>query len=389
MRITIDDEALAWRDRAAKFAREELIPHEVEAELHEGKLPPDVKSRHRRLAIELGFSAMDVPAARGGREARVIDQVVVWEQLGRVTNALCWCFSEAQRWMFEACSEEQLERFILPLMAGRRKECYAITESSSGSDPESIETSARRCPGGYRISGEKWYVTSANHADYFILQARLADGPHAGSHSLFFIDKDQPGIELVRTPLFSHTFSDHHPIYRFNDVAVPEHQRLGSEGNGMQYAHSWFRRERLMIAARSCGAAARLIEEATAFASTRMIGGEALAEKQLIQAMLADSVTELWAARLITYEAARAHDRGDRLNSLHAQCSIAKLYASEAANRIADRALQIFGGRGYMREHAAERFFRELRVDRIWEGTSEIQRLIIARALLKRGLDGI
>jgi alkylation response protein AidB-like acyl-CoA dehydrogenase len=389
MRITLDDEALAWRDRAAKFAREELIPYEVEAELHEGKLPPDVKSRHKRLAIELGFSAMDVPAARGGREARVIDQVVIWEQLGRVTNALCWCFSEAQRWMFEACSEEQLERFILPLMAGRRKECYAITESGPGSDPESIETSARRCPEGYRISGEKWYVTSANHADYFILQARLADGPHAGSHSLFFIDKDQPGIELVRTPLFSHTFSDHHPIYRFNDVVVPERQRLGSEGNGMQYAHSWFRRERLMIAARSCGAAARLIEEATAFASTRMIGGEALAEKQMIQAMLADSVTELWAARLMTYEAARAHDRGDKLNSLHAQCSIAKLYASEAANRIADRALQIFGGRGYMREHAAERFFRELRVDRIWEGTSEIQRLIIARALLKRGLDGM
>ncbi|MSQ91599.1 MAG: acyl-CoA dehydrogenase [Gammaproteobacteria bacterium] len=389
MRITLDDEALAWRDRAAQFAREELIPHEVEAELHEGKLPPDVKSRHRRLAIELGFSAMDVPAARGGREARVIDQVAVWEQLGRVTNALCWCFSEAQRWMFEACSEEQIERFILPLMAGRRKECYAITESGPGSDPESIETSANRCPEGYRISGEKWYVTSANHADYFILQAKLADGPHAGSHSLFFIDKDQPGIELVRTPLFSHTFSDHHPIYRFNDVVVPENQRLGSEGNGMGYAHSWFRRERLMIAARSCGAAARLIEEATAFASTRMVGGEALAEKQMIQAMLADSVTELWAARLITYEAARAHDRGDKLNSLHAQCSIAKLYASEAANRIADRALQIFGGRGYMREHAAERFFRELRVDRIWEGTSEIQRLIIARALLKRGLDGM
>jgi acyl-CoA dehydrogenase len=144
-----------------------------------------------------------------------------------------------------------------------------------------------------------------------------------------------------------------------------------------------------MIAARSCGAAGRLIEEATEFASTRMIGGEPLAERQMIQAMLADSVTELWAARLITYEAAQAHDRGEDLKSLHARCSIAKLYASEAANRIADRALQIFGGRGYMRENSAERFFRELRVDRIWEGSSEIQRLIIARALIKRGLDGI
>ena len=137
------------------------------------------------------------------------------------------------------------------------------------------------------------------------------------------------------------------------------------------------------------GAAGRLIEEASEFASTRMIGGEPLAERQMIQSMLADSVTELWAARLITYEAAQAHDRGEDLKSLHARCSIAKLYASEAANRIADRALQIFGGRGYMRENSAERFFRELRVDRIWEGSSEIQRLIIARALIKRGLDGI
>ena len=123
--------------------------------------------------------------------------------------------------------------------------------------------------------------------------------------------------------------------------------------------------------------------------ASRDIGGEPLADRQMIQAMLADSVTELWAARLITYEAAAAHDRGDDLKSLHARCSIAKLYASEAANRIADRAVQIFGGRGYMRENVAERFYRELRVDRIWEGTSEIQRLIIARALLKRGLEGM
>ena len=388
MRIQLDDKARAWRDRAERFAREELIPWEVEAELHEGRLPPEVEKRHKKLAIELGFSAMDVPKARGGQEARIVDQVAVWEQLGRVTNALCWCFSEAHRWMFEACSEAQIERYVLPLMTGARKECYAITESGSGSDV-SVETTARQAKGGYSINGEKWYVTSANHADYFILQARLADGPHAGSDSLFFIDKDTAGIELLRTPLFSHTFSAHHPTYRFADVFVPADQRLGSEGDGMRFSHAWFRRERLMIAARCCGAAARLIEEATAFASTRMIDGEPLAEKQMVQAMLADSVTELWAARLITFEAAEAHDRGDDLRSLHARCSIAKLYTSEMANRVVDRMLQILGGRGYMRENAAERFFRELRVDRIWEGTSEIQRLIIARALLKRGLEGM
>ena len=190
-----------------KFATEELIPWEVEAELHEGRLPPEVKARHKKLAIELGFSAMDVPTAHGGRDARVVDQVAVWEQLGRVTNALCWCFSEPQGWMFEACTEEQLQRYVLPLMSGKRKECYAITESGSGSDVDSRDHRAARRRAATAIDGEKWYVTSANHADYFILQARLADGPHAGSHSLFFIDKDTAGIELVRSPLFSHTFS--------------------------------------------------------------------------------------------------------------------------------------------------------------------------------------
>jgi acyl-CoA dehydrogenase len=388
MRLALDEQATAWRDKAFRFATEELIPHEVEAELHAGRLPAEVEKRHKKLAVELGFSAMDVPKAHGGLGLRIVDQVAVWEQLGRVTNALCWCFSEAQGWMFEACSEEQIQRFILPLMSGAQKECYAITESGSGSDV-AVETIARRVPGGYAISGEKWYVTSANHADYFILQARLADGAHAGSDSLFFIDQDTAGIEVLRSPLFSHTFSAHHPTYRFHEVAVREANRLGPEGDGMRFSHAWFRRERLMIAARCCGAAARLVEEATAYASTRVIGGEPLAEKQMVQAMLADSVTELWAARLVTFEAAEAHDRGDDLKSLHARCSVAKLYASEMANRVADRALQIFGGRGYMRENCAERFFRELRVDRIWEGASEVQRLIIARALLKRGLEAM
>jgi alkylation response protein AidB-like acyl-CoA dehydrogenase len=380
---------MQWQAKARQFAEAELMPWEVQTELNGGMLAAEVRAAHKRRALKLGFSAMDVPATHGGLAARSVDQVAVWEQLGRVTNGLCWCFSEPHEWMFEACTEDQLQRYILPLMTGARKECYAITESEPGSDVESIRTTAERCAGGYRLNGEKWYVTSANYADYFIVQARLTDGPHAGAHSLFFVDKTEPGIELVRTPQFSHNYGDHHPTYRFVDVTVPEANRIGGENDGMRYAHSWFRRERLMIAARCCGAAARLIEEATEFVKTRNVGGESLAAQQFIQGMLADSVVELWAARLITYEAAAAHDRGEDVKSLHVRCSIAKLHASEAANRIADRAVQIFGGRGYMRENVAERFYRELRVDRIWEGTSEIQRLIIARALVKRGLEGL
>ncbi len=386
MRINLDDTANRWQATARKFAEEELIPCEIEAELNEGKLRADTVTRHKRMAIELGFSSMDVPKAHGGLAARTVDQVAVWEQLGRVTNALCWCFPEPHQWMFEACNNDQLRRYILPMKDGLRKECYAITESGSGSDV-TIESTASRDVDGYRLNGEKWYVTSANRADFLFVQARLVDGPATGSDAMFFVDKDSPGIETVCTPLFSHTFDHHHPTLRFTNVLVPLANRIGEEGDGMGFSHSWFRRERLMIAARSCGAAARLIEEATEFAKSRVVAGGPLIEKQFVQGMLADCVTELWAARLITFEAAEAHDRGEDIKSLHARCSIAKLYASEAAGRIADRAVQIFGGRGYMRENCAERFSRELRVDRIWEGTSEIQRLIIARALAKRGLD--
>jgi alkylation response protein AidB-like acyl-CoA dehydrogenase len=269
-------------------------------------------------------------------------------------------------------------------MKGERQECYAITEAEPGS-LEVINSTATHCDGGYRVNGEKWYVTSANFADYFFLQARLDNGEHA----LFFVDMDSPGVEMIKSPLFSHTFAAHHPTYRFHDVFVPEENRIGGESDGMQYTRSWFRHERMMIAARCCGAAARLIEEATEFARNRQVDGSALSDKQAIQFMLADSTTELWAARLMVFEAAAAHDRGEDLKSLHARCSMVKLYASEMANRVADRAVQIFGGRGYMRENSAERFYRELRVDRIWEGTSEIQRLIIANCLLKRGLAGM
>jgi acyl-CoA dehydrogenase len=388
VKLKLDSTAAAWAAKARRFAEEELIPCEVEAEMNGGRLPEDISKQHKKMAIELGFSSMDVPRAYGGLELRNVDQVAVWEQLGRVTNALCWCFSEPHQWMFDACSEDQLQRYVLPLMRGERKECYAITEAESGSDVV-IETTAERSAGGYRINGEKWFVTTYNLADFLFVQAKLVDGPHAGEDAMFLVDKDTPGIEEIRAPLFSHTFNHHHAELSLRDVEVPVENLIGEEGGGMAYTHSWFRRERLMIAARDCGAAARLIEEATAWAKRREVSGEKLVDKQMVQAMLADSVTDWWAARLITFEAAEAHDRGEDLKSLHARCSIAKLYASEAAYRIADRAVQIFGGRGYMRENCAERFSREIRVDRIWEGASEVQRLVIARALAKRGLEGM
>ena len=384
MKIELSKGALSWQAKAREYADKYLQPHEVEAELNEGVLPDEITARNKARAIELGLSAIDVPKAYGGLELSMEEQVAIWEQLGRVTNALSWCFSEPQSWMFEACSEEQIENYILPMMRGEKKDCYAITEAGPGSDVSGLDATAEKSGDDYILNGEKWYVTSANFANFFWFQARVTD---EDEDALFLVDQGTEGIEITATPKFSHTYAAHHPNYRFTNVRVSASQRVGKRGDGMAYTHSWFRHERLMIGARSCGAAARLIEEAQAFASERMIDNAPLTEKQIIQFMLADSVTELWASRLMTYAAARADDNGEDVKALHNRCAMVKLYVSEMANRVADRAVQIFGGRGYMRENVAERFFRELRVDRIWEGTSEIQRLIIARALLKRGLD--
>lgn len=384
MKIELSDSALKWQTKAREYADEYLQPHEVEAELNGGVLPEEITKRNKSRAIELGFSSIDVPKDWGGLALPLVEQVAIWEQLGRVTNALSWCFSEPQEWMFDACTRDQIEKYVLPMMRGELKDCYAITEAGPGSDVAALDATATKDGDNYILDGEKWYVTSANLADFFWFQARL---PDEDDDALFFVDQGVDGIEMTANPLFSHTYAAHHPTYQFTNVSVPAAQRVGQPGDGMAYTHSWFRHERLMIGARSCGAAARLIEDATAFAKQRIVDGEPLSEKQAIQFMLADCATELWAARLMTFEAAAASDRGEDLKALHNRCSMVKLFVSEMANRVADRTLQIFGGRGYMRENVAERFFRELRVDRIWEGTSEIQRLIVARNLLKRGLD--
>ena len=386
MEIKLNDQAKKWQKIARGYADKYLQPHEIEAELNNGELSKELTLRNKKKAIELGFTAIDVPQSYGGLGLSMVEQVAIWEQLGRVTNALSWCFPEAQSWMFDACSDEQIQEYILPLMEGKRKDCYAITESGSGSDVANLESTAKKTTDGYVLNGEKWYVTSANLADYFWFQAYI---PEEDEDALFLVDKNTEGIEMIASPLFSHTYAAHHPTYKFENVIVNNNQRVGKPGDGMSFTHSWFRHERLMIGARSCGAAARLIEEAKQFAEERIVDGKPLIEKQIIQFMLAESATELWASRLMTFEAAKADDDQMDVKVLHNRCSMVKLYVSEAANRIADRALQIFGGRGYMRENVAERFFRELRCDRIWEGTSEIQKLIIARALQKRGLDGM
>jgi alkylation response protein AidB-like acyl-CoA dehydrogenase len=289
-------------------------------------------------------------------------------------------------WWPEVANDLQRERWLLPTVRGEMQECYAITEEGAGTDVAAIRATARRDGEEYVLDGEKWHVTSFNEAAYVFFQAVLTEGPHAGSQALFVVELPSPGVRVVRVPSYSHTIGHEHPIVAFEGVRVPASHLVGSEADGMTFVYDWFRFERLMVAARCLGAAERLVDEATAFAKARTVQGRPLIERQLVAAMLADSATELFAARSMTYETARSVDEGMDTKLLHGRCSMVKLYASEMAGRVADRAVQIFGGRGYMRENVAERFSRELRVERIWEGASEVQRLIVADQLGKRGL---
>jgi acyl-CoA dehydrogenase len=369
---------------AGAFA-DELIAFEVAAELNGGSLPADVATAHAARARELGLCATNMPAELGGGGRTTLQQVLVQEQMGRVTNALGWVATTPPGWLPAVATPGQMERYVLPAIRGEREECYAITEEGAGSDVGAIQATARREGDSYLLNGVKWHVTSYNTADFAFFQARLTGGEHEGEHAMFLVDLPSPGVTVVRTPAYSHTISHEHPVVAFRDVVVPAANLVGAEGDGMSFAHEWFRFERLMVAARCLGAAERLTSEMTAFARERRADGRSIWEFGLVGGMLADSLTELFAARSLTYETARAIDRGADVKTAHAQCSMAKLYCSEMAGRVADRAVQVFGGRGYMRENVAERFYRELRVERIWEGTSEIQRAIIARQLIKRG----
>jgi len=370
--------------RARAFA-DELIPFEDEAERSGAQLPADLTAAHAKRARELGLHSTNMPKELGGGGCTALQQVLVQEQMGRVTNALGWVAATPPSWLPGVATADQIERYVRPAINGEREECYAITEESAGSDVDAIEATARRAGEGYLLNGVKWHVTSFNTADYAFFQARLAGGPHDGEHAMFLVDLPSPGVRVVRTPAYTHTISHHHPIVAFEDVRVPAANLVGAEGDGMAFAYEWFRFERLMVAARCVGAAERLTAEMTAFATARRAGGQPISEYGLVAGMLADSLTELFMARAGTYETARGIDAGTEVKVSHAQCSMAKLYASEMAGRVADRAVQVFGGRGYMRENVAERFFRELRVERIWEGTSEVQRMIIARQMAKRG----
>ena len=383
MDFTYTPEQLELQARARALA-EEIMVHEEACEAA-GGLPDDVQRevaervRHHRL------NAINMPVEWGGQGLSVLDQVIVQEQLGRLTNALwdmVWRPANALR----ACDDAQRERYLLPGIRGERRDCVAVTEADAGSDPSAVKTTAERIDGGYRLNGEKWFVTVGDVADHLIVLAMVLP---ERAPTLFLVDKDTPGVAVLRTPSDLHTFGVEHPEFGFEDVVLGEDAVLGEVGEGYELTRDWFVEERLMIAARATGAAERALRTATDWAAGREQFGQPIIEFQLVQGLIADSVVDISTNRALVHQVAWEADQGLSRKALHAKAAVVKLSAAEAAGRVIDRAVQILGGRGYMRENPCERLYRDIRVDRIWEGTSEIQRLIIGNEVAKRGLDGV
>ena len=378
--LRLDAEAGEWQVRARRFVEEELYPAEQRI-AERGSIDADEVLELRLRARAEGFSHYNLPQELGCADLPLLAQVAIEEQAGRATNGLGFVVADrGPRELVELATDDQLERWLRPVLRRETVEAWAVTEPGAGSDVGGIAATATRDGDDWLLDGEKWFVTGGDHAGLFVVLARVAEDKQA----LFLVSRDAPGLEIVRRPHFMHDpYIDGHVELRLSGCRVPDRDRLPSGDDG---ARRWFTIERLMIAARCCGAATRLLELATEWAKEREAFGSPIAEYQGVSFPLADSVTELLAARLLTYHAAHELDANPSPSVAHGKVAMAKLYASEAANRIADRVLQVFGGRGYMTEHPVERHFRELRVDRIWEGTSEIQRVIIARGLFKRGV---
>ena len=365
--------------KVRQFLEDEVYPLELRI-AQRGSIDVAEVDVMRKKARAAGFAMLNMPPDRGGIGLSMVGQVALEEESGKATNGLGFAVVDrGPRELLEITTPDQAKRYVAPIVRGEYREAWALTEPGAGSDLAGLQATATRAGDDWLLNGEKWFVTSEGSPGVYIVAAM-----HEGEQLLFLVDPDSPGLEIVRTPSFLHDpYLDHHPEIVFTDCRVPEANRIPATGDAG--AKEWILVERLFIAARCCGAAERLLDLATDWAKEREQFGAPIAEYQGISFPLADSLTELLAARLLTYHAAHAFDTLADRKIVHGKVSMAKLFASEMAGRVADRALQAFGGRGYMLENPTARFYRELRVDRIWEGTSEIQRLVIARGLLKRG----
>src|SRR3954469_22288035 len=282
MRLSQEDRAL--RDRARAFTERELIPLEQECEDNDG-LTPESWEKAKRATLDEGFNAINHAREDGGQGFSLFQQMLVEEQWGRATGAL-WDVPWRPAIPLREATPQQKETYLRPACRGERRDAYAITEENAGSDPTMVETTAVRDRDRWLLNGEKWHVTSGDVADFFLVHAHV-DGDPAKA-TIFLVDKDMPGVRLVRTPKYTHTFVFQHPIFAFDDVPVADDRVLGEVGAGSDLTKDWFVEERLMIGARTVGAAQRCLDESLAFATERRQFGSAIVDFQAIGTMLAD-----------------------------------------------------------------------------------------------------
>ncbi len=382
MDLSLNETDCSLQERARAFCDQILLPLELEVE-QEGGLPEAHWAPIRDQVVAWGFAGINHSVENGGCGFSILQQVLINEQLGRATSGL-WDVVFLPPVSLKFATDAQKQEYLVPSCRGDRRGCFAISEPGAGSDPRQVRTKAMKAGGDYILSGEKWFVTSFSAADYVIVHAHADDDPDRPT--LFLVDKQSPGLHHQRSPHFMHTFIYDHAEIRLVEVRVPESKRLGEEGQGFELTKDWFVEARLQIGARCLGAATRALELATDYATEREQFGQPIIQFQGVSFPIADMAVEIMAAKSMLYRIAWQLDHTDDRKRAHAHASAVKLHCSEVAGRVVDRALQILGGRGYMRENPVERLYRDLRVDRIWEGTSEIQREVISGQIRKRGV---
>ena len=366
------------------FIVAELLPLEKEVE-ESGSLDPEKAREIQQKSMKLGLYALNVPESFGGAGLSTLDWMLAEEQFGHTSDILVRrAFGNVYDLLFKG-TEEQVERWLLPSVLGERVFSIAFTEPEAGSDVAAIRTRAERSATGWTINGKKHFISDGEYSDFFIITAKTnPDAGHQGI-STFIIDKETPGLLVGRDqPMMGLRGTSHVELF-FDDVKLGPEALLGLEGEGFKLALETLGRVRLaQIGARAVGKATRILDLTVDYARQRSQFGKSIDQFQMIQQMLADSAIEINSARLTLLQTAweADHDR-----NVSARISMIKVQAAETLCRVADRAVQIYGGLGYCRDLPIERYYRDARIYRIYDGTSEIHRMVVARAISKGDLN--
>ena len=364
------------------FVEREIYPHEAEVE-RTGRVPPELAQEIKRKVIALGFYACNFPEEVGGAGLSHLDFALVERELGRGSMALTHFFGRPQN-ILMACEGAQRERYLFPAVRGERMDALAMTEPEAGSDVRGMKCSARRDGGDWVVNGTKHFISGADHADFFIVFVATGedDTPHGPKKRItaFLVDRGTPGF-TVREGYRSVSHRGYaNCILDFDDCRLSDAQVLGEVDGGFEVMNTWLYATRITVAAMSVGRARRAFDLALHHAAERRQFGQTIGRFQGVSFQLADAVTEIDAADWLTLAAAWRLDQGLPANR---EIASAKLYATEMLARVTDMGIQVFGGMGLMDDYPLERFWRDARVERIWDGTSEIQRHIIGRELLR------